>query len=170
MASNADVLGFSQITRPSQAGDPGGGRHLFLEHGRSYGGRDPAGMATWSSFSLPVAQVTFPYFSLDKAGHLAAPEFNMARYVFLSQEGITTCQSLTLVSSRCDPPLRRGGDFEQGYGPVSPLPQSKSLPLCFTIPPTAWCGPGLERPLVAGLMRKGEVLIPLECGDKGDRI
>lgn len=37
VASNDDVLCFTQITRPSQAGDPDCWRHVFLEHGRAEG-------------------------------------------------------------------------------------------------------------------------------------
>lgn len=170
VASNAEVLCFTQMTCPSQAGDPGGWRHVFLEHGRAHGRRDLAGMATLSSSGLQAAQTTSPHSSLDTAGHLAAPEFNMARYIIFSQEGMTTCQSLTSVSRKYDHPVRSGRDLNDNMAESSHRPRARHHPCAAPSHPRLWRRRGLELPSVSGLMRKGEVLIPLECGDCGDSI
>lgn len=132
--------------------------------------RDLAGMATLSRSGLLAAQTTLPHSSPDTAGHLAAPEFNVARYIIFSQEEMTTCRSLTSVSRKYDHPVRSGRDLNDNMVESSHHPRARHHPCAAPSHPRLWRRRGLELPSVSGLMRKGEVLIPLERSDRGDSI
>lgn len=43
-------------------------------------------------YTLQLHRAASPHFSLDRARHLATPEFIKVRYIILLQEGISTCQ------------------------------------------------------------------------------
>lgn len=166
MAFNDNVVFLTQVIHCLQAGDPGGCKHLYLEHCRSHSRRRGRHRLPCNASVYKRTGHFSPFFSWNRIRHVATPEFSVVRHLILLQGGTTTGQrpSLTPAGKMCSPLTCRREKVNElatlCVCLVSPFPPSIVATRLLSTPPM---GLGhhdqdLEPPSGSGQVRKGEYL------------